>query len=148
MSEDYDDIDIDIEMDADNDLEDDLEADDEDEKEKDDDDDEDDFDVEINKKSDKDKLKWIVLKRENRRSSNMMSLFEFVNIVGTRAEIINSSINETIYVPYENLRNAREIAEAELKQKRCPIIIERPIYMDQNTVIVEHWTANELIIPF
>ena len=143
---DYDDLDIDL----DNELEDDIEVDEEDDKEKEDeeDDDEGDLDIEPSKKSEKDKFKWIIIKEKNRRCSNMMSLYEFVNIIGTRAEIINSSINETIYVSYKNLKNAREIAEEELRQKRCPIKIERPIYMDQHTVIVEQWNANELISPF
>lgn len=93
------------------------------------------------------KTKYIVIKPENCRTSNMISLFELVNVIGSRAQMIDSSISETIYVPIEGKRNAIEIAVEEIKMGKCPLNVERVVYQDSDTTKVEVFSVNELIIP-
>ena len=128
--------DIDEELDED---EDEKEDNDEDEKE-----DEEDIEDEL-KDTQISKLKYIVIHPNNRRTSNTLSLFEYTNVVGTRAQMIDSSIHEYIYIPLKGCLNAIEMAEQEVTQNRCPLSIERIVYQDFDTIKVEIWSVNELI---
>ena len=145
MSDIEDDIDVDLEVDEDEDIEDD--EDDEDDEDGEDDDENDEVvDESIQSKS-KNKTKYIVIVGDKRRTSNMISRSELANVVGTRAQMIESSITETIYVPIIGHKNAIEIAEAEIINRKSPLSIERVVYEDAFITKVELWEVNELIIP-
>jgi len=140
---DNEDIDIDIDMD----IEDVEDEDEEDEREDEDEDDDDEDKDDTEDTSYMSKFRYIVIKNEDRRTSNMISLFELVNVIGTRAQMIDSSTSEMIYVPLEGLKNTIEIAEAEIKLGKCPLSIERIVYQDPYVTKVELWKVNELVIP-
>lgn len=125
---------------------DDEEDDDELEEEKEEDLDEDE-DLGIEKEQYAKQIAVMIIPKEKRRTSNRISLFEFVNAIGTRAEAIANG--DEIYIPIENKETSLEIAEAEIRAGKCPFIIERPIYKDNKngTIWVEHWSLRELILP-
>uniref|UniRef100_A0A6C0LJU4 RNA polymerase Rpb6 n=1 Tax=viral metagenome TaxID=1070528 RepID=A0A6C0LJU4_9ZZZZ len=139
------DIDIDIDdLDDLDDLDDDDDEDIEDDGEEEEDDDDDD-DIKTISKS---KLKYKIIADSDRRTSSMLSLYEMCNVIGTRADMINSSTKETIYIDLNSeLDSAIKIAEEEIKRGKCPLKIERIIKQENNLVIVELWDVNELIKP-
>jgi DNA-directed RNA polymerase subunit K/omega len=86
-----------------------------------------------------------IVAKHKRRTSNRISLFEFVNAVGTRAEQIASG--DELYIPIGTHESAMEIAEAEIRAGRCPFIIERKLCSQGYVTHVEHWSLRELILP-
>lgn len=86
-----------------------------------------------------------IISRDKRRTSNRMSLFEFVSTVGTRAQMIENG--DEIYTSIEDKESSMEIAEAELREGRCPLMIERKISTMGNIIYVEIWKISEMIVP-
>lgn len=114
-----------------------------DDEEKDDEEEIEDEEIDIKKTT----FEYKVISTENRRTNNMISLYELTNVIGTRAQMIDSTTNESIYVSLKGLENSIAIAETEIRQNKCPLTIERLIYRDSHVCKVEQWTVNELIKP-
>ena len=125
--------------------EEDIEDEQDDEEEKEDEIQEDEDDLYVEKESYTSHTIVKIIPKEKRRTSNRISLFEFVNVIGTRAESIEKG--DEIYTSIENKETSLEIAEAEIREGRCPFIIERVLYRTGNTVYVEHWAVREMILP-
>tara|TARA_B110000908_G_scaffold113440_1_gene133090 strand:+ start:15092 stop:15544 length:453 start_codon:yes stop_codon:yes gene_type:complete len=137
-------------FDLDLDEEEDLDEDEDKDEDKDDDDDDDDEEEDIEDlyyEKDKYATDMIVkiVPPDKRRTSDRISLFEFVNVVGTRAEQISNG--DEFYVPIGNLTSAMEIAEEEIRMRRCPIIVERKLATVGFIQYCEMWTVNEMILP-
>jgi DNA-directed RNA polymerase subunit K/omega len=81
----------------------------------------------------------------NRRTSNRISLFEFVNVVGTRAQQIEGG--DEFYIPIGTHTSSMEIAEAEVRAGKCPFIVERKLATQGYVQYVEHFSVNEMILP-
>lgn len=143
MSDIEDDIFDDEEIDMDDDDEDDEDEGDDaepEEGEKDDDDEE-----ELERENAAEHYKVKIIQKDKRRTSNYLSLFEFVNIIGTRAQMIENG--DEIYISIENKETSMEIAEAELRAGRCPMMIERRLCTKGDVVYVEMWKASEMVLP-
>ena len=92
-------------------------------------------------------IKCIIIDKDKRMTSDMISPFELSNIIGVRSKTIESSLEEPMYVSIEGVSNTIEIAIKEILLKRCPLTIERIVYKKNNIIKVERWDVNELIIP-
>ncbi len=87
-----------------------------------------------------------VSKKEDRKTSNYMSLFEMSAILGIRAQQIENG--DICYVDIGDLTDSISIAKKELRERMCPASIEREIQRKDNISTVEIWEANELINPY
>ncbi len=84
----------------------------------------------------------VIVAREHRKTSEIMTFAEYSRIVSERARQIENG--SPIFITIENEHDPVKIAEKEIKQKKCPLNISR--YLTKN--IKEEWSANEMIIPF
>jgi len=76
-----------------------------------------------------------------RRSYNLLTKFEKIRVITTRAEQIARGSPSTIQT---KLIDPIEIAEEELKQNKIPIIIRRPIMIGMEKKY-EEWNVKDLI---
>ena len=83
----------------------------------------------------------IFIHPENRKTSEIMTMFEYTNVISTRARQIE--LGGTVFTDINNLSDPIKIAEKEVKDKRCPLDINR--YISEN--IAEKWHVNEMGIP-
>ena len=84
----------------------------------------------------------IIVPQDERSTSNVMSIFEFSNIIATRAtEISKNGLLFTKAISHDPI----VLAKDELKEGRCPYIIKRVVGRFKNQDIIEEWSANELI---
>lgn len=81
---------------------------------------------------------------QNRRTINYFSLFEFVQILCTRAEQINKG--STVFVT-PKYTDSIKIALQEILEGRSPLSIKRELYEEDDKLYVEIYSANELEIP-
>jgi len=54
---------------------------------------------------------------------------------------------DEIYIPIGDKETSMEIAEAELRAGRCPLMVERKIGQKGNNIYVEMWKVSEMILP-
>lgn len=80
-----------------------------------------------------------VIDDEYHKSIPFLTKYEKTRILGQRAQQINSGSEPFVDVP-ENIIDGYLVAEIELKQKKIPFIIRRP--MPNNTF--EYWKVNDL----
>lgn len=83
----------------------------------------------------------IILHEDHRRTSDVMTIFEYTNIISQRALQINAG--GPCYTNVDDLTNPLEMATKELQDKKCPLNILRSI----TDKIYEQWSANELSLP-
>lgn len=81
----------------------------------------------------------IIIKPENRVSSEYMSRYEFVKLVGVRATQISQG--SIVFTNIDNLSDPIEMAIKEVYDNKCPLIVKRYIGLNK----YEMWTARELI---
>lgn len=86
--------------------------------------------------------KLIVVKPENRITSDHMTLYEYTSVVGTRATHISNGA--PIYTSYDNLSDPIDIAKKEINENKCPLSVVRKL---GNSNKIEIWEVNELIKP-
>ena len=77
---------------------------------------------------------------ENRITSEIMTKFEMCAIISERAKQIENG--GSVYTDVTGLSDPLEMATKELKDKKCPLDIIRPI----TEIIHERWHANELAV--
>jgi hypothetical protein len=92
-----------------------------------------------------DNITVIVVKPENRMTSDMMSLNEFCAILGIRGAQIEGGDDFYADLQYEN--TSIDIAKKELMASKSPCIVERVVDTKHNIVTVEHWKVSELKLP-
>lgn len=82
---------------------------------------------------------------DNRKTSDIMSIFEYTELVSISASRIQKGGNP--YIDLEstqiNIEDPIEIAKEEIRQKKCPLKIIRHL----TPHLAEVWHANELAIP-
>ena len=87
----------------------------------------------------------IIVSREKYKSTEYMTLYEFCDLLGVRAEHISQGAD--VYVEIESETTAREIAKKELQMGKCPYLIKRYMTpMNFDPVYVEVWNPNEMAI--
>jgi DNA-directed RNA polymerase I, II, and III subunit RPABC2 len=84
---------------------------------------------------------YMVIKPENRTTSERLSNFECARVLGERARHIDNGA--TPYIDTSNFTSSLEIAYTELVQKRIPMAVIR--YVGHNSV--EIWRLRDMIIP-
>ena len=75
---------------------------------------------------------------EERISRNILTKYEIVRIIGTRAKQISDG--SKVFVKYDGNKSAIELAELELKHKMVPLKIKRPLPNGK----FEIWKISEL----
>jgi DNA-directed RNA polymerase subunit K/omega len=83
-----------------------------------------------------------ILVGDQRRTKDMMTSYEFASIISLRAVHLENKDCQP-FVDANGRTSTKEIALEELKQKRCPLSVRRPVGPN----IEEEWEANELILP-
>ena len=81
-----------------------------------------------------------VTKPEDRITSNVLNRFDRAKVIGIRAQQIANG--DEYFTDPGGLTSPIEIADKELMEGKCPIIIERVLHGN----IVEHWPLREMII--
>lgn len=84
----------------------------------------------------------IIVPREYRITSEIMSLAEYTRVISERAKQIENG--SPIFIDVKNIHDPILIAEKEIKQKKSPMIINR--YLTRH--IKEEWAVNEMNLPF
>lgn len=79
---------------------------------------------------------------ENRITSDMLTSFEIVRILGIRGDQIEKT--NVHLAGQTNYTDPKKIALKELLMKKCPLILYRPI----KPGVYERWDPNEMRIPF
>jgi DNA-directed RNA polymerase subunit K/omega len=92
-----------------------------------------------------DNITVVVVKPENRMTSDLMSLTEFCAVLGIRAQQIENG--DDFYVDVTTENTAIDIAKKELYAGKTPCIVERVLHKKADTIIVEHWKVSELTLP-
>lgn len=85
----------------------------------------------------------IIVKPEDRITSDKMSFAEYTEVISIRAKSIERG--GPIYIDTNNETNSIKLAENELLAKKCPLFIIRQ-YNDGKKA--ERWDVNELGLPF
>lgn len=83
-----------------------------------------------------------IVPANRRRTSEVISEFEFARVVGERAQQIQNGA--PIFVETDPYMTEIDIAKLEIKLKQCPLIVRR-MY---NDCVGEEWAVNEMEIPF
>lgn len=83
-----------------------------------------------------------ILVGDQRRTKDVMTSYEFASIISLRAVHLENKDCQP-FVDANGKTSTKEIALEELKQKRCPLSVRRPVGPN----IEEEWEANELILP-
>ena len=93
-----------------------------------------------------DKIKNIIkVPDDERRTSNLMTIYEYTEAVGTRiSQIENGS---KIFTDYDGLYNNKQIAIKEMHDRKNPLIVRRVVKTDGNNIYEEHWKVREMILP-
>lgn len=83
---------------------------------------------------------------EQRVTKSVMTKFEFCSVLSTRAQQMENG--SPIFVETGNLTNANAIAMKEIKERKCPLCIQRVIcqYANGNS-LAEIWEVDELALP-
>lgn len=82
-----------------------------------------------------------VVKPEDRKTRNIISLFEYAEALAARSKQIEEGSD--FFIELNGQITPLEIAKEEILQKKCPLAIKR-LYGDK----CEIWGINELIIPY
>lgn len=84
----------------------------------------------------------IIVKPENRKTSEYITIYELAKAIGIRATHI--SRGSPIFVDIEGLDDPRDIAKKEIREGKCPLMVKRRL---GSTNRVEKWSVNEMIKP-
>lgn len=79
---------------------------------------------------------------DKRIMSEIMSRAEYARVIAERAKQIENGA--PIFINIDNEVNPIKIAEMEIRQKKSPMKIHRPI----NQQLMEIWRVNEMVTPF
>ena len=83
-----------------------------------------------------------IVKNNNRRTSEIITKFEFTEVTSVRAKQIENG--GKIFVDIQNETDPVVMAEMEIKMKCCPLSVRRMI----SSEIAEIWDVNDMIIPY
>ena len=78
---------------------------------------------------------------DNRKCSELMTKYEYTNVISTRARQIE--LGAIPYTDVEGIEDNVKKAEKEVRDKKCPLSIIRDI----NEFLSEKWDVNEMGMP-
>jgi hypothetical protein len=79
-------------------------------------------------------------------TSNTMSLYEFTRVLAIRTKDI--SLHSGVYTDCTDIVDAEQRARKELKDRRCPLIVERTTAMQDGVKVIEAFRVRDMNIPF
>ncbi len=79
-------------------------------------------------------------------TSNTMSHYEFTRVLAVRTKDI--SLHGSTYTDCTDIVDAKQRALKELRDRRCPLIIERTTAMQDNVKVIEAFRVRDMNIPF
>lgn len=83
----------------------------------------------------------IIINSNNRITSSVMTMAEFVKVLGIRATHIDKG--SPIYTDITDITDIKLMALKEIKEKKCPLKIRRMISPNR----CEVWNVNEMTLP-
>jgi DNA-directed RNA polymerase I, II, and III subunit RPABC2 len=84
----------------------------------------------------------IVIPPEYRRTSEVITKFEYTDVTSNRAKQIENG--SPVFTDIRDESDPIKMAELEIRMKRCPLSIRRML----SNNICEIWDVNEMIIPY
>lgn len=91
----------------------------------------------------------LVLEEADRMTSDRVSMFEYTELVGIRAESI--ARHDNCFVSIEGLTDPIKMAEREFAMRKCPLKIRREVGFkvigDKNYKVIEYLDPNNAIHP-
>lgn len=84
----------------------------------------------------------VLMHPDNRVTSNVMTRFEYTEVVGIRARQIEKG--GTCFTDTAGITDPLEKAKKEIMDKRCPLSVKRALVQDQK---YELWHVNEMSLP-
>jgi DNA-directed RNA polymerase I, II, and III subunit RPABC2 len=84
----------------------------------------------------------IVIPKEYRRTSEVITKFEYTDVTSNRAKQIENG--SPVFTDIHDESDPIKMAELEIRMKRCPLSIRRML----SNNICEIWDVNEMIIPY
>jgi len=96
-----------------------------------------------------------VVPDDKRITSDILSYYDYVRIVGKRANQIENgdTADIIVFTDVEDIINssstekAKEMAEKEIKENKCPYMIKKE-YVNGNIISCEIWDINKMKKPF
>jgi DNA-directed RNA polymerase subunit K/omega len=84
----------------------------------------------------------IIAHPQNRKTSEIITKFEFTDVVSNRAKQIENG--SKIFVDIKDESDPIVMAEMEIKMKQCPLAVRRML----SNNFAEIWEVNEMIVPY
>lgn len=94
--------------------------------------------ITYNETIDNDSVVQIIVKEENKLTSESLSKFEIMNLIGVRATQISNG--SSVFVDVSDLTDPVEMAKKEILNNKCPLLIKR--FVGNNKY--EIWNPNEM----
>ena len=95
---------------------------------------------------DADSRRRIIIKAENRLTSNQMTLAEVTRAIAIRAKQISK--NPTAYVDIGDLTDPMAIAQKEFRERKSPLMLFRSVgWTREGEEIVEMWLVRQMAYP-
>jgi DNA-directed RNA polymerase I, II, and III subunit RPABC2 len=91
-------------------------------------------------------IKTIYVNPENRITSEVMTKFEYCQVIGIRAKQLEDYDNP--FTDVGDISDPIEMAKKEIMDKKCPLSIIRVRTTNGTTTIAEKWQVNEMAIPY
>ena len=82
-----------------------------------------------------------ILKSDDRITSNILTIYEIIELIGVRATQISQG--SPIFTDVKNITNPSDMAKKEIFDNKCPLYIKRNIGLDK----YELWDPNTMIKP-
>ena len=82
-----------------------------------------------------------IMKSDERITSNILTIYEIVELIGIRSTQITQGA--PVFTDVKNIINPSEIAKKEIFDNRCPLYVKRHIGLDK----YELWDPNTMIKP-
>lgn len=83
----------------------------------------------------------IIVPPEYRKTSEIMTEYEFTEVISHRAKQIENG--SPVFTDVGNETDPIKMAELEIKRKKCPLAIRRI----HNGLVAEVWHVNEMLVP-
>ena len=100
-----------------------------------------DADMEVDNEVDNTITNMVIINSNNRITSSVLTMAEFVKVLGIRATHIDKG--SPIYTDITDITDVKLMALKEIKEKKCPLKIRRMISPNR----CEVWNVNEMTLP-
>lgn len=91
----------------------------------------------------------IIIEPSKRRTSNLLTRIELTELINIRG--LQIAQNPIVLTDITGLSDPIEMAEKELRDKKCPLILSRKVGEEirgnETIEYVEHWDVNDMGIP-